>query len=271
MNKIKSDQPIGVFDSGVGGLTVVKEIINLLPNENLVYFGDTARVPYGNKSNHIIREYSFQNTRFLLSHKIKILVIACNSASSVALNDIASRVDIPVVGVILPGALAATKNTKNNKIAVIGTYATISSKAYQKAINEINPDIAVYGKACPLFVPLVEEGWFDNQIAKLAAIEYLTPLMKNNFDTLVLGCTHYPLLKSTIQSVVGENIKLIDSGVETAHFVKKILTQKKLLNNSKLKPNIQFFVSDLPHKFKEIGEMFLGQKIEKLFKHEPWL
>ncbi|MCR4416559.1 MAG: glutamate racemase [Ignavibacteria bacterium] len=264
--KISPQNPIGVFDSGIGGLTVVKELMQILPNESIVYFGDTARVPYGTKSEKTIKEYSIQNTKFLLSKNVKIIVIACNTASAVALSEIQSMTELPVVGVIKPGAEAAVKNTKNKRVAVIGTTATIQSKAYEKEIKLIDPSIEVYGKACPLFVPIVEEGWSNHKIAQLAAEEYLSELKKKSIDTMVLGCTHYPLLKDTIQKVIGEDVILVDSGVETARVVKQILEKENLINQSTLKPNYSFFVSDLPQKFREVGEMFLGRQIENLVK-----
>jgi len=264
--KISPENPIGVFDSGIGGLTVFKELMRILPNENIVYFGDTARVPYGTKSEKTIKEYSIQNTKFLLSQKVKAIVIACNTSSAVALNEIQSMTEIPVIGVIKPGSRAAAKNTKNKKVAVIGTTATILSKAYEKEIQSIDPTIEVYGKACPLFVPVVEEGWSNHKIAELAAEEYLGELRKHSIDTMVLGCTHYPLLKNTIQKVMGENVILVDSGVETAKVVKEILERENLLNQSSLKPNYTFFVSDLPQKFKQVGEMFLEREIDNLIR-----
>jgi len=261
-----SNNPIGVFDSGIGGLTVVRELMHILPGENIVYFGDTARVPYGTKSEKTIREFSIQNTKFLLSQNVKAIVIACNTSSAIALNDIQSIANLPVIGVIEPGAVASVGTTKNKRIAVIGTTATISSKAYEKKIKSLEQTIEVYSKACPLFVPIVEEGWFNHKIAYLAAEEYLTELKRYSIDTLVLGCTHYPLLKDTIQKVMGEKVKLIDSGVETARVVKKVLEENDLLNQSDLRPYYKFFVSDLPQQFKKIGEMFLGREIENLIK-----
>lgn len=263
---ISRSNPIGVFDSGIGGLTVVKELMQILPKENIIYFGDTARVPYGTKSEKTIREFSIQNTKFLLSQNVKAIVIACNTSTAIALNDIQLIANLPVVGVINPGSVAAVESTKNKRIAVIGTTATISSSAYEREIKSIDASIEVYGKACPLFVPIVEEGWFNHKIAYLAAEEYLLELKKYSIDTLVLGCTHYPLLKDTIQKVIGEKVKLIDSGVETAKVVKKILEENDLLNQSELKPYYKFFVSDLPLQFKKVGEMFLGKKIENLIK-----
>ncbi|MBU2444926.1 MAG: glutamate racemase [Bacteroidetes bacterium] len=266
MNTPHPQQPIGIFDSGIGGLTVVKEIIRLLPNESLIYFGDTARVPYGTKSDSTIKEYSVQDTKFLLTHNVKLIVVACNSASSVALDEIKSRTDKPVVGVIKPGAEAAVIASHHKRIAIIGTNATVSSRAYEHEIHKFNSEIDVAGKACPLFVPIVEEGWMDHEIAFLTAKEYLFSLKKFAYDTMILGCTHYPLLKNVIRKVVGENVTLIDSGIETAKQVKNILTEMNLLNPSNQKPNRKYFVSDLPHKFKEIGEMFLGEKIERITK-----
>lgn len=266
MNTLNSHQSIGIFDSGIGGLTVVKEIIRLLPNESLIYFGDTARVPYGTKSDSTIKEYSVQNTKFLLTHNVKLIVVACNSASSVALDEIQSRTDKPVVGVIKPGAEASVTATHQKRIAIIGTNATVSSRAYEHEIHKINSEIDVSGKACPLFVPIVEEGWMNHEIAFLTAKEYLFSLKKFAYDTMILGCTHYPLLKNVIRKVVGENVTLIDSGIETAKQVKNILIEMNLQNPSNQKPNRKYFVSDLPHKFKEIGEMFLGEKIESLIK-----
>ncbi len=264
--KVAPENPIGVFDSGLGGLTVVKEIINLLSRENIVYFGDTARVPYGIKSEETIREYSKQNARFLLSFNVKMIVIACNTSSAVSIEEVKKLSNVPVIGVIKPGAISAVRATTNKRIAVVGTNATVLSGAYEKEIKSIDSQIEVVSKACPLFVPIVEEGWADHKIALLTAQEYLGKLSSYSIDTLVLGCTHYPLLKNTIQKVVGENVKLIDSGVETAKLVKEILTQNDLLNHSTQNPNYQFYVSDLPHRFKEIGELFLGRKIEFLKK-----
>ena len=260
------ENPIGVFDSGIGGLTVFKELIKILPRENIIYFGDTARVPYGSKSEKTIRDYSIQNAKFLLSKNVKAIVIACNTSSAIALEEIQSITNLPVVGVIKPGSIAAVNSTKNKRIAVIGTTATISSKSYEKEIKCLDSSIEVYGKACPLFVPIVEEGWANHKIAYLAAEEYLSELKKHSIDTLVLGCTHYPLLRNTIQKVIGENVQLIDSGIETAQVVKKILEENDFLNRSELKPDYKFYVSDLPLQFKKVGEMFLERSIENLIK-----
>ncbi|MGH7885554.1 MAG: glutamate racemase, partial [Thermodesulfobacteriota bacterium] len=205
------EKSIGIFDSGIGGLTVAKEIIKHLPYENIVYLGDTARVPYGTKSRETVIKYAESNSRFLLSKGIKLLVVACNTASAYAIKALEAQLTIPVVGVIRPGAKKAVESTKNGRIGVIGTPSTIKSNAYPKVINKINPDITVFSKACPLFVPLAEEGWLQNDIARNVALEYLSELKKFDIDTLILGCTHYPLLKETIGEVIGKDVVLIDS------------------------------------------------------------
>jgi glutamate racemase len=259
---------LGVFDSGIGGLTVVKEIIKILPNENIIYFGDTARVPYGNKSEKVILDYSMQIANFLISKDIKMIIVACNTAASVALEYLERKYDLPIIGVIKPGAKAAVELAQRKKIGVIGTYATIRSTAYTKEINKLDPSVTVISQPCPLFVPLVEEGWLDHKVTRLVAKEYLDPLINNDIDTLVLGCTHYPLLKNVIQDIVGPKIKLIDSAESTAKEILRVLNLYELRNISNKKPNYQFYVSDLPHKFDEIGERFLGQKLIRLDKIE---
>jgi len=253
-----NSNPIGIFDSGLGGLTVVKHINKILPNENIIYFGDTARVPYGSKSKQKIIEFSLQNTEFLLSHNVKMIVIACNSSTSVALSKIKQKINIPVIGVIQPGAESACKKSKNKKIGVIGTNTTINSEVYTKHIHNINKNIQVYSQACSLFVPLVEEGWIKNKITDMIIKEYLTSLKISGIDTLILGCTHYPLLKSKIKSFF-EKINLIDSGKSCSSVVNQVLIEKKILNTSKKKGNLTFFVSDMPQKFSEIGSKFLGK------------
>ncbi|MCX7984898.1 MAG: glutamate racemase [Bacteroidetes bacterium] len=259
-------QPIGVFDSGVGGLTVVRALSTVLPSENIVYFGDTARVPYGPKSQHVVREYALQDTDILLQHNVKMIVVACNTVSSVALDVVQKRARLPVFGVILPGAEAAVKATKNKRIGVIGTVGTILSKAYTNAIKQLDKNITVISQPCPLFVPLAEEGWIEHKATELIAREYLFPLVQEKIDTLVLGCTHYPLLKPAIRKVFPETTILIDSGEATALAVRSYLEQNGLKNPSMLKPNLQFFVSDIPHRFSEIGERFLGKKLGKIHR-----
>jgi glutamate racemase len=261
---MKNSQPIGVFDSGIGGLTVVRALTHLLPHENIIYFGDTARVPYGPKSPQVVREYALQDTDVLLQHDVKLIVIACNTVSAVALDVVQKRAKMPVVGVILPGAEAAVKATKNKRIGIIGTVGTIFSHAYTNAIRQIRSDLQVFGQPCPLFVPLAEEGWIDHKATELIAKEYLFPLTLEKIDTLVLGCTHYPILRDVIGKVLHERVTLIDSGEATAVVVKSMLAELKLTNPSTLKPNLQFFVSDLPHKFTEIGERFLGTNLGKV-------
>lgn len=262
----KKDRPIGVFDSGVGGLTVLKEIVRDLPHENTIYLGDTARVPYGIRSPETVMRYSFENTQFLSSKDIKLLVVACNTASSISLDAIKERISIPVIGVIAPGAKAAVKATKNKKIGVIGTEATIRSNSYTKAMKGIDAGIEVFGFPCPLFVPLVEEGWVEGEIASLIARKYLDSLKDKGIDTIVLGCTHYPLLKRVIADVMGAEVSLIDSAVETSQEIKIILDTHGLNNGQKKAAVREFFVTDSTERFLKVGEHFLGQKIEHLEK-----
>ncbi|MCX8031353.1 MAG: glutamate racemase [Thermodesulfovibrionales bacterium] len=256
----KSDFPIGIFDSGIGGLTVLKEICKVLPYENIVYFGDTARVPYGIRSPETVTKYALECIRYLLNHKIKLLVVACNTASAISLKDIRENVKIPVVGVIEPGAKAAITITKNKKIGVIGTEATVKSGAYRKAITEFLPQAEVFELACPLFVPLVEEGWTDDIIAYLIAEKYLKSMINKAVDTLVLGCTHYPLIKNVIQKIMG-TVCLVDSAIETSLTVSKILNDNNLLKDNSISVNKKFFVTDSPDKFIAVGERFLNDKI----------
>jgi glutamate racemase len=257
-------EPIGIFDSGIGGLTVLKEIIQLLPYEDIIYLGDTARVPYGIRSPETILKYSYANADFLMGQKIKILVIACNTASSISTESLKERCEIPVVEVITPGARGASEVTKVGRIGVIGTEATIRSGTYLRAIKGFNPQFEVYLKACPLFVPLVEEGWTDenNEVSLLVAERYLNELRERGIDTLVLGCTHYPLLKGVIRKVMGQDVHLIDSAQETAKEVFRVLSKKKLLNPDQNKGRLQFYVTDDPERFKKMGFKFLGIEIE---------
>ena len=259
-------RPLGVFDSGIGGLTVVHALTKSLPHENIVYFGDTARVPYGPKSPQTVREYAAQDTDLLLSHDVKLIVIACNTVSAVALDVVQKRSNVPVVGVIIPGAHAAVAATKKKRIGVIGTVGTIASNAYVNAIRQIDPAVQVFGQACPLFVPLAEEGWIDHKATELIAKEYLFPLTLEKIDTLVLGCTHYPLLHTVIGNVLHHTVTLIDSGEAAASMVASVLDEHKLRNPSTLKPNLQFYVSDIPQKFSEVGERFLGQKLGRVHR-----
>lgn len=263
---MSNQNPIGVFDSGLGGLTVVKAIRNVLPNESIIYFGDTARVPYGNKSPELIKEYSLQITDFLLERGTKIIVVACNTATALALNTLQDKLDIPIIGVIKPGVDSALKLTQNNHIGVIGTISTISSGVYETELKSNNHSIEVASSPCPLFVPLAEEGWLNEQATKLIAKKYLGPINKANVDTLILGCTHYPLLKEVIQEVVSTEIKLVDSAQAMASETAKLLLNSGLLNDQNTKGDLKLFVSDLPARFETVASRFLGEKISNVEK-----
>ena len=258
--------PIGVFDSGIGGLTVVKRIDEFLPNENIIYFGDTARVPYGTKSNQTVIEYSKQDAKFLLNKNVKMIVVACNTASSVAMEALQENFSTPIVGMIEPGAKSAIEHTNTGKIGVIGTYATINNRAYSKELLKLDNKLEVFEKACPLFVPLAEEGMIDHPATKLIAEEYLGELKDHNIDTLILGCTHYPILSKVIQEVMGDDVKLIDSGTAASTIVENYLHGRGLRNESNQIGKHKFFVSDLPTKFKNIADTFLGRHVEHLTK-----
>ena len=264
----ESKKPIGVFDSGIGGLTVVKELNRLLPNEKIIYFGDTARVPYGNKSKETIIHYSLQIAYFLMKKKIKMLVAACNSVSSVSIPTLRKHFHIPVIGVIEPGAKSAAGYSKNMNIGIIGTLGTVSSNSYKKAIKKLNRRARVFQKPCSLFVQLAEDGWHKTKIAQSVSDEYLKGLKEHDIDTLILGCTHYPLLKDVIQKSVGKNVRLIDSGKETAKEVKKHLERKGMLNKQRLSQSNHsiFYVSDFPHKFKEVSQRFLSKELKRVQK-----
>lgn len=252
--------PIGVFDSGVGGLTVAREIMRQIPNENIIYFGDTARVPYGNKSKETITKYARQIVRFLREQSVKAVVVACNTASAYALEEIEQEIDIPVIGVVKPGAKVAAEVTKNGKIGVIGTEGTIGSHIYATYINKINPDITVLGKACPLFVPLVEEGLWQDPVTDEIANRYLGGLVDSGIDTLILGCTHYPMIRATVGKIMGENVTLVNPAYETARELKELLTEENLLND---KPQVlggnryRFYVSDMADKFQTFANSIL--------------
>ena len=252
-NQIFMQKAIGIFDSGIGGLTVLKEIAAALPDENTIYLGDTARVPYGIRSPETVTRYSFENTQFLLSQEIKMLVVACNTASAISLAAVKKEFPLPVVGVLEPGARAAAAATRTKKVGVIGTEATIGSGAYEKAIKKLNPEIEVLSLACPLFVPLVEEGWTDNDVAELVAEKYLSTLRGSGIDTLVLGCTHYPLLKKVIGKVVGAGVTLIDSATETAKEVADVLDKLKWRRQEQGGAVRKYFVTDTPARFEKVG------------------
>ena len=257
---------IGIFDSGVGGLTVLLEIMLALPQEDTLYFGDTARVPYGTKSPETVTRYAGEIASFLIKRDIKLLVVACNTASAVALPTLKRQLSIPVVGVIEPGARRAVEVTRSGRIGVIGTAATIRSSAYTRAIKRLKADAEVLTRACPLFVPLAEEGWTDNQVARLTAQTYLQELKEAAVDTLVLGCTHYPLLKPMIADVLGSGVTLVDSAEETARTVAAILADKRLLRPLAEKGYHSYYVSDVPAGFVRVGNRFLGGKLGDVFQ-----
>jgi glutamate racemase len=251
---------IGVFDSGVGGLTVVKELIRQLPCENIVYFGDTARVPYGIKSKETVIRFSIENILFLLKQDVKLICVACNTVSSLALPVIKKHFRVPIVGVISPGVREAVYATQNKRIGVIGTKGTIKSRAYEFEISQLAPQVKVTAVACPLFVPFVEEGWFSGEVVLEVARVYLKPLKDAKVDTVILGCTHYPLLKPVIRKVLGGHVTLIDSAKQVAIEVKKILGNKGLLDKGR-RGKHEFYVSDNPEWFSELAERFLGRPV----------
>ena len=261
-----NNRPIGVFDSGIGGLTVLKEVFRKLPDESTLYLGDTARVPYGIRSAETVTRYSFENTGFLVSMGIKVLVVACNTVSAVSLEEIKGKLSMPVIGVIEPGARAAVRATRNKNVGVIGTEATVNSGAYARIIRAIDASIRVFSLPCPLFVPLAEEGLTDDAIATMVAERYLKNLKEKGIDTLVLGCTHYPLLKDVIGKVMGEGITLIDSATETVSEIKETLVRNDIKGSPSRQPLRKFYVTDAPEKFLKVGERFLGEKIAHIEK-----
>lgn len=261
------DAAIGIFDSGIGGLTVAQEIAAALPGEDLIYLGDTARYPYGTKSAETVCRYSLENAAFLIEKGIKLLVVACNSAAATALDAIARATPVPVIGVVTPGAQAAVARTRNRKVGVIGTEATISSGAYTRELRRLAPDLEIYTRACPLFVPLAEEGWTDNEVAAAAASLYLTSLRRSGIDTLVLGCTHYPLLASVIGSVMGPDVALVDSARTTAQAVAMTLRESGIARAGQ-GGTISFFVTDVPERFVKVGARFMGARVESAVRIE---
>ncbi len=253
--------PIGVFDSGVGGLTVAREIMRQIPNEKIVYFGDTARVPYGSKSRETVTRYSRQIVRFLQTQQVKAIVVACNTASAYApLEEIEAETGIPIIGVVKPGAKTASEATRNGKVGIIGTEATVHSEIYTQYIQQLNPQVNVVGKACPLFVPLVEEGLLEDPVTDEIAKRYLSELIDIDIDTLILGCTHYPLIRSTVGRIMGEHVTLVNPAYETARELKRLLQSKDMLNDCtpKLGDNrYQFFVSDAAEKFQKFANSII--------------
>ncbi len=259
------NSPIGIFDSGLGGLTVLRAIKKVLPKESIVYLGDTARLPYGTKSKSAIVKFSEENTKFLLSKGVKLIVVACNTSSSVALEKLRKKFSIPIFGVIEPGSKRAVELSKTGKIGVIGTTATIKSGSYKKMIKSFDKNAKVFDRACPLFVPFIEEGWSNHPILHEVAKVYLGELKIKNIDTLVLGCTHYPLIKETLSKIMGKKVKLIDSGEAVSLEVKNFLLKNKLLAKNK-NPFYHYYLTDKPQRFKEMAEMFLGEKISYIKK-----
>lgn len=262
------NRAIGVFDSGIGGLTVVKELKRQLPNEDIIYLGDTARVPYGTKSASTVVRFSIENILFLLRHNVKLIVVACNTASSLALKAVRRHFKVPIIGVISPGAKEAARVTKNNRVGIIGTPATIKSRAYELEIKKINPGIKILSYATPLFVPLVEEGWLSDKATLEIAKKYLRPLKQQDIDTLILGCTHYPLLKRLIKKIVGPQVALVDSARQVASDVGDILINRGLLDKFKrVKKTRQiFYVTDEPDNFAKLARKFLGSTINRVRK-----
>lgn len=263
----KRNSPIGIFDSGIGGLTVVKEVIKELPDEKIVYFGDTARLPYGNKSAPTVVKFSLENAKFLLKFGVKFIIVACNTSSSLALPTLRRRFKIPFLGVIAPAVTEATKITSNGRIGIIATRSTVESSSYRREIKRVNPRLKSFLQACPLFVPLAEEGWTDDEVTLKVARRYLAPLLKKDIDTLILGCTHYPLLKGMIRKVLGSQINFVDSAKETALRARMILAKDALCASPKGQgAQCRFYVSDAPAVFKKVGRRFLGKRIEQVRK-----
>lgn len=256
---MKANQALGIFDSGIGGLTVLKAIKELLPNEKVVYFGDTARQFYGEKSAETVLRYSIENSIFLMEHSIKLLVIACNTASAVSVEKLRSIFNIPVIGVIEPGAEKALEVTKTGRIAILATKGTIQSAAYQKHLQLLSPTVSLVPIACPLLAPLVEEGMYAHPATRLILREYLQPLKEHPVDTILLGCTHYPLLKALIQEEVGPEVQIVDSATTCAEKICKTLDEQKMYGS--IPTPAQYFVSDNPEKFKRLGEQFLMQSL----------
>lgn len=262
--KIDRNAPVGVFDSGIGGLTVAREIMRNLPSEKIVYFGDTARLPYGSKSKETIIRYSRQIIHFLQEQQVKAIVVACNTASAFALDAVRDELDIPIIGVIEPGARVAAEATKNKRVGIIGTIGTVDSGIHADFLKMLDPEITVIAKACPLFVPLVEEGWLHDSVTLEVADRYLKEFKEKQADTLILGCTHYPLLRSTIRTVMGEGVRLVNPAYETALELLRLLKEKDLLSTGSGQEEFpyRFYVSDLADKFKDFANSILPYDVE---------
>lgn len=258
------NEPIGLFDSGFGGLTVLNEIVNILPQENIVYLGDTAHLPYGNKSPETILQLALNNAEFLLQKQIKLLVIACNTACSHALQSLQKKLSIPVFGVINPGLELLVSSTKSKNVAILGTSSTIQSGIYQTQIRQYDPQITVHPIPCPLFVPLIEEGYGDHDVTKVIAREYLGHLKEHKIDAALLACTHYPLIRETLKEVLGNEVALIEPASFLAAQIKNFLADRSLLNTQTTKPSYQFYASDNPEKFRRLGQSFFAHTLENV-------
>lgn len=268
MSPVTATKPLGVFDSGLGGLTVVRQLQQVFPNLPIIYYGDTARVPYGTKSPKTVTHFSRQIIDFLIAQDVQAIVVACNTASANAVPTLRNEYDIPIHGVIEPGALAAARSTKQKRIGIIGTVSTIRASSYSKALYALDPEIVTIGQPCPLFVPLVEEGLEEHLVTEIITAEYLEPLLDEQIDTLILGCTHYPLLKETLKKALPKDVVIIDSGVAAADGLSGIL-----MVNSQEKPPYKYYVSDTPEKFAELGARFLGHSMEQVYYFDvdrPW-
>jgi glutamate racemase len=261
-----TSRPIGLFDSGIGGLTVARQVMRLMPRENIVYFGDTARVPYGSKSSETVIGYSLQAAAFLQSLDVKMIIIACNTASAVALEQVQRCASVPVIGVIGPGANAAVEASANGIIGVIGTEGTVRSGAYQNAIIAARPETTVMAQSCPLFVGLAEEGLAHHPATLIMTREYLTPMLQRSIDTLIMGCTHYPILSPSIAEITGPGVTLIDPGVATAARAESSLRETGMLNESQSLARHEYYLSDFPHKFVEVGQRFLGHTLHHVHR-----
>lgn len=259
-------KPIGIFDSGAGGLTVVREFLRQLPNENIIYLGDTARVPYGIKSAETIKKFSLENANFLADFEIKLIVVACNTAAAVALDVLRKELKIPVIDVIEPGVNAALRATKSGKIGIIGTEATIESHTYEKLIKKKNPSILSFSQACPLLVPLVEEGWLNHKVTRIVVQEYLKNLSQKSVDTLILGCTHYPLLTPLFRSEIGKAVSLIDSAKEVTYEVATFLKENKMMRKNDGSAYVKFYVTDAPERFARVKNLFLSTPETTMWK-----
>ncbi len=256
------NRPIGVFDSGIGGLTILNEVRDRLPGEDILYLGDTARVPYGSRSKETVTRYTEEAVRFLLNKGVKAVIIACNTASALALEDLEPRVNgVPLFGVIQPGARGAAHRTKNRTVGVIGTEATVRSQAYQTHVRRLVKGAEVIGIGCPLFVPIIEEGWQNSQVALITAKTYLAGFSQHDIDTLILGCTHYPALWSTIRQVMGDKVYLVNPAYETAKEVKAALTEKDMLSEKEENGAVQYMVTDSPERFKRVGGFLITETI----------